>query len=298
MALLGVMRIRWHAGAILVLLGLVLLAVSSPVEAPSAPPESATYAILISMDGARPDALQAAGASWLLEQASYTLKATTVFPSVTLPAHASMVTGLTPRNHGIMQNDWRPGMPPIQVPTLFDAAKARGRTTAMVISKEKLRALARPGALDRVEVVGGRAEVVAERAIALLTRERPGVLFVHFSDPDSAGHLHGWMSSPYLNAIARTLAAVGRILKTAQERENGTFLLIITSDHGGHGRIHGTRSPEDMTIPWIALGTHVLRGHEIQQEVRIYDTTPTILSALGIPQPPSLEGKVVSEIFF
>ncbi|MDR7435897.1 MAG: alkaline phosphatase family protein [Armatimonadota bacterium] len=297
MVLSRVIRTRWRTWVIPSLLGVALLGVLSLAGAQPASFGKAPYAILLSMDGARPDALQEVGASWLLEGASYTWKARTIFPSVTLPAHASMVTGLTPRRHGITQNRWNPGMPPIEVPTLFDYVKARGRTTAMVISKEKLGVLARPGAVDKVEVVRGRAAVVAERAIAVLTQEKPGFLFIHFSDPDVMGHLHGWMSRPYLDAVSRTAAAVGRILKTAQEEKSRSFFAVITSDHGGHGTIHGTRSPEDMTIPWIALGDQVRRGHEIRVEVQIDDTTPTILFALGIPVPASLEGKVISEIF-
>ena len=36
--------------------------------------------------------------------------------------------------------------------------------------------------------------------------------------------------------------------------------VIVTADHGGHGRDHGTERPEDVLIPWIAWGAGVEPG--------------------------------------
>jgi predicted AlkP superfamily pyrophosphatase or phosphodiesterase len=40
------------------------------------------------------------------ERAVYFRKATTIFPSVTLPGHASIFTGTYPGRHGIVGNEW------------------------------------------------------------------------------------------------------------------------------------------------------------------------------------------------
>ena len=66
-----------------------------------------------------------------------------VFPSVTHPSHTSLVTGVTPRLHGVVGNGVRnretgesfhitnkPRLESVQVKTLFDWAKKKGGMTA------------------------------------------------------------------------------------------------------------------------------------------------------------------------
>jgi predicted AlkP superfamily pyrophosphatase or phosphodiesterase len=73
----------------------------------------------------------------------------TVFPSVTHPAHTTLITGTTPRHHGVTGNrvtDRRTGQrfhitnlpraQSIKVPTLFDAVRAQGRRTAALFWPE------------------------------------------------------------------------------------------------------------------------------------------------------------------
>ena len=55
--------------------------------------------------------------------------------------------------------------------------------------------------------------------------------------------------------------------------------------------------PEVMTIPWIALGAGVRKGHAIEQPVRIFDTAATILYALGLAIPEGWDGRPVLEVF-
>jgi arylsulfatase A-like enzyme len=52
--------------------------------------------------------------------------------------------------------------------------------------------------------------------------------------------------------------ALGEVLKALERagivRES---VLIITADHGGHAKTHGSRTPQDMNTPWIAWGINV-----------------------------------------
>jgi arylsulfatase A-like enzyme len=73
--------------------------------------------------------------------------------------------------------------------------------------------------------------------------------------------------------------------------------IIVHADHGGHERTHGTDSPDDMTIPWIAAGPTIRRGHTINAPVSLLDTAPTIARLLGLRQPAEWEGRPVEEIF-
>ena len=63
-----------------------------------------SHVVLVSIDGLRPDAIEAFGAGTLqrlMREGSYTLSATTILPSKTLPSHTSMLTGEDVDEHGI-----------------------------------------------------------------------------------------------------------------------------------------------------------------------------------------------------
>jgi arylsulfatase A-like enzyme len=70
---------------------------------------------------------------------------------------------------------------------------------------------------------------------------------------------------------------------------------LVVSDHGGHGRSHGTDCDEDMTIPWILHGPGVRPGTALDGGIRIYDTCPTLAHLLGLPASPAWDGRVVDE---
>ena len=73
-------------------------------------------------------------------------------------------------------------------------------------------------------------------------------------------------------------------------------MLIITSDHGGHGTTHGSSMPEDMTIPWIVSGPGVKAGKLLTQ-VYTMDTAATAAYALGLSIPEEWDGVPVYEAF-
>lgn len=80
------------------------------------------------------------GAIW--EKAARVKRTRSIYPSVTYPCHTSMMTGCYPDRHGIINNElthltevaspWNWFYDQIKVPSIFDAAKAKGLTTAAV----------------------------------------------------------------------------------------------------------------------------------------------------------------------
>lgn len=278
------------------------LSLLAPVWVPGVQADSPPRrVIVVSIDGARPDGILQAVTptiTRLWKEGSYSFRAQTISPSTTLPAHTSMLTGISPDRHGERDNSWWPGEATVAVETVFSLAKSQGLKTAMVVTKEKFGFLARPGSLDHFEVVPHLAPDVVLRALAYLKSEKPHLLFIHFADTDITGHLQGWMSPEYLIALQTVDDAVEILLRMMEEtklvRET---LLIITADHGGHDFTHGTTLPEDMTIPWIAFGPGVREGYEIPDQVVIYDTAATVLLFLGIPIPAHWEGRPLRSIF-
>ena len=74
-------------------------------------------------------------------------------------------------------------------------------------------------------------------------------------------------------------------------------VVIVTADHGGHGLTHGTRSAEDMTIPWVVWGKGVKPGFQITAGVTTFDTAATALWLLDVPLPVEFDGKPVTTAF-
>ena len=92
--------------------------------------------------------------------------------------------------------------------------------------------------------------------------------------------------------------AVGRLVAAADEEYGRDgYTLIVTSDHGGQGRGHGSDHALDTTIPWIARGAGVQAGGVLPTGVRTMDTAATALWLLGVPVPASWSGKAVEAAF-
>lgn len=266
--------------------------------------QRAVPVIVVSVDGLRPDAIESAGArnlQRLMEEGAHSANARTVLPSRTLPSHTSMLTGVDVPTHGIHWNDDRTSeRGVVRVPTIFELATERGLRTAAVFGKAKLRHLIRPGSLDWVSAPRGAevrltGEVVSE-AVDVIRYHRPDLLFVHISDPDLAGHGFGWMSIGYRFAVRRADAGVERVRQAALRAYGDRFVLIVTSDHGGEGRGHGTESAADRQIAWIAWGAGVVQG-TIERPIQTFDTAATALWLLGVPLPDEMEGRPVSSAF-
>src|SRR4029453_5911713 len=127
--------------------------------------------------------------------------------------------------------------------------------------------------------------------------EQPHLLFVHLGDPDHAGHASGWMRAPYGDAVSRIDTALERLLAIAEQSFGaGKFTVIVTADHGGHDRDHGSNDARDVTIPWIAWGRGVNAG-VISRPVNTVDTAATVLWLLRVPKPVEWSGQPVAEAF-
>jgi len=260
--------------------------------------------IVISIDGLRPDAIEAHRATTLqrlMREGSHTLAARTVLPSYTLPSHVSMLTGVPPEVHGIAWNEDRTeGEGFVGAATVFELAARHGYHTAAFVSKSKLRHLQKPGTLDHAAAPRGlgtrSAAEVADAVADYLAHRRPNLLFVHLSEPDVAGHTVGWMGRVYGWAVRRADAAVARILIEADEAFGpGNYTVIVTADHGGHGRKHGSDAPQDVFIPWIIWGRGVTRGAVLPEGIRTTDTAATVLRLLGLEVPSGWEGTPVED---
>ncbi len=253
--------------------------------------------ILISIDGLRPDAIRKAEAKFLIELMDTGTsfdKATTVRPSVTVPSHVSMLTGLDPKQHGFVWDDYRPSEGPVRDVTALEVANNAGLHTAMIVSKQKLIPLNRPNSVDYFEHTDREGKLVAEAFKAYVKRAGlPDVTFLHLPDPDKAGHALIWMTPFYLSAVKEADEAVKTIVETARRASKNRPTVIITADHGGTGLSHVLDLDTNNKIPFIMNGAGIPAGVIKHDPIRVYDAAPTVLSLLRLSIPPTWLGKPV-----
>ena len=125
----------------------------------------------------------------------------------------------------------------------------------------------------------------ADEAIKLINENNLDFTFVYFGHPDEAGHDCGWMGEKYLDSVKTSWDNIEKILDKLPE----DYAVIITADHGGHDRTHGTELPEDMTIPFFFFGDEVTPG-EITEPVSLLEIAPTIATLLGLEPDEEWEG--------
>ena len=99
------------------------------------------------------------------------------------------------------------------------------------------------------------------------------------------GHNHGWMTEEYMEAIQSSWNNIEKIMSALGDE----YTYIITSDHGGHDRTHGSDMPEDMIIPVIINGRDFEKG-QIYGDVNIMDIAPTVAKLLNVEPDEDWEG--------
>lgn len=244
-----------------------------------------------------------------------------VFPSthahtvVTLPSHASILTGLLPYQHGVRDNagfvlDDRH-------PTLATVLASAGYATAAFVSAFPLdRRFGLDNGFqeydDRYEGAGGGAFVFPERpgretvALALDWWSRHEgqrrFLWVHLFEPHfpyepGAPFAARYAAQPYYGEAARADAELEPLLGPLLDGEGSRTLVVVTSDHGEalgeHGELtHGLFAYEaTLKVPLVIWAPDPLRPGIDDRPARHIDLVPTLLELLGVEPPPGLPGR-------
>lgn len=254
--------------------------------------------LLVSIDGLRPDAIEQSShpflKTFMKEKCAYTDKGRSVTPSVTLPCHMSMFTSMEPCRHGTSapNNIYNPPVHPVD--GLFEVLKRQKKTCYFFYTWEQLRDLGRPGSLDRQELCryytyGAQADCeMCDRTIQALQdpAQQPDFMFFYTGNTDEVGHKYGWMGKEYLAAVDLASKNVERLVAAMPE----DYTLVITADHGGHDRTHGTEMPEDMTIPMMIYGPGWEPGPHLDG-ASLLDLAPTIADIIGVEPSEEWDGK-------
>jgi hypothetical protein len=213
----------------------------------------------------------------LRDGGAYTPNARTDFDDTyTIPNHTSMITGrpvLQPEgqpstvHHGVLDdspsapqtihNSGNPSVP--YFASTFDVVHNRGWTTALYASKLKFDFYDRSydashgapdsdptggnNGTDKINqyVYNSNTQALASNFVTAMETAPYRYSFVHFLDPDAAGHQYGWESGEYLDSVVNVDTGLGMILDlaTTNTRLRNKTAIILTADHGGTGFGHG-----------------------------------------------------------
>ena len=261
----------------------------------------AKHVFIVSIDGGKPSVIHESKMPTLEEmvrKGAYSWTAQTTFPSITLTSHTSMLTGVGPEIHKVLWNDWEPTRGMISSPTCLGIAKKTGLKTAMFVGKSKFIHFFVPKTLNEFSFPAYHAKTVAEVAAKYIVAEKPNLCFIHFADTDGAGHEFGWGSEQQKQAFNDVDVALKTVLQAIKRAGIlNDSIVIVSADHGGHDKTHGSNSPDDMNIPWIAWGKAARSGYSITRPITTYDTAATALWLLGVPIPENWQGKPILSAF-
>jgi type I phosphodiesterase/nucleotide pyrophosphatase len=229
------------------------------------------------------------------------LHASTVRPSATVAALASLATGVGPHTHRLIE----PGLSFLpRLRTLRPVARelaVNGIPVDIVttdlgrVAEPVAWALAATAGARRLLAAGQRARETTAAAKQLLGEPGERLLFLYLPDCDRAGHAHGWMSDPYLEAAAEVDAAIGLLSAWTEE-----VTFIVTADHGGggvHPREHDAAHALNDSIPLVLAGPGVARRRQLTRPVSLLDLPATILWWFGVDVPSCYEGRPLTDAF-
>lgn len=307
-------------------------------------PATAGPVLLISIDGLRPgDVLEAdkrglkiPNLRAFLRGGAHAEGVVGVLPTVTYPSHATLLTGVSPAKHGIVgnttfdptainQGGWYWYAEDIKVPTLWDAARAKGLTVGNVHwpvsvgaksitwnlpqiwrtghpdDEKMVRALATPGLLAPMEAklgvpyARGIDEDIAgdenrgRFAVELLATKKPDFTTVYLTAYDHYQHQYG-PSAPEAHAVIERIDAIVGKLVSAARAARPDVTIAIVSDHG----FEVTTTEANLYRPFIDAGLITLdaAGKIARWEAVPWNSGGSIAVVLARPDDAALVSKV------
>ena len=122
--------------------------------------------------------------------------------------------------------------------------------------------------------------------------------FVYLTNVDATGHSSGWCGPEYQRAVDVIDGLVGQLLDVIDKAGlTDEVTVLLNTDHGGHGLMHGSWQNSDLVVPLFVRGPGFKKNEEFKNEVRNWDMAPTALEVLGIRQSPWWKGEVLTEAF-
>jgi len=299
---------------------LVLAALLAPACAPAAPPPPSF--LLLTLDTTNPEALGCYGGSVptphldrLAREGILFEDARAVAP-LTLPAHASILTGLYPPRHSVRRNGET--RLPEDARTLAERARAAGYETAAFVAAvvlapefgltqgfEHYDAPSTPEDVEAHLAASRSADEVVARARTWLEArdaDQPFFLWLHFYDPHfpyaPPAELAQEIADPYQAEVVAMDAAIGRVLGVLEARGALAHTLVVAvADHGESRGRHGEDThgafvyDSTLRIPFLVrLPDGARAGERVPAATSQVDVVPLACRVLGWPLEADLDG--------
>jgi alkaline phosphatase D len=217
--------------------------------------QSKPYVILVSLDGFRYSYVTQYSATTLerlaIEGASAPEGMIPSFPSVTFPNHFSIITGLYPEHHGIVENSF---YDPVRKQTyamnklqaVTDGSWYSGVPLWVLAEKQGMRSACFFWPTSDAEIDGMRPTFYLhydgsipdqqriEQVIAWLKlppADRPHFITLYYSEPDHSGHKFGPDSEQTADAVHHVDALVGTLVADLKTVDLPVDVIVV-SDHG------------------------------------------------------------------
>ena len=267
------------------------------------------HVVLIGVDGLGAYAFPKADAptiKMMMGNGAWSLHARSVLPSSSAVNWASMIMGAGPELHGF--TDWgskKPELPSKDTtqygifPSIFYLTKTQKPQlkTAVIYEWPGIGYLFEKECVSYHQQITGDS-LTAVAAGAYIKKEKPNLLFVHFSDVDGVGHNIGHNIPEYYKQVKVLDGYVKQILDAIKEAGiMDETVVMLSSDHGGINKGHGGKTLMEVEIPWIVYGKAVKQKGEVAQSIVTYDTGATIAYLFGLKQPQLWTGRAVKNIF-
>ncbi len=299
---------------------------AEPGPAADAPKAPGLNVVLITLDTTRADRLGCYGYAGAITPNLDALaakgvrfaKAYAPVP-LTLPSHASIMTGRNPFAHGVHNNGTY--ALPAGTPTLAGALKARGYRTAAFTASFSVDSRfgldagfdvydddIQPGSPFKSANAERRAEQVLELYKSWFEKAAGGpdpfFAWIHFFDPHLPYNPPSPMREelagrPYDGEVAYMDFILGQVMLGLKTRGLlGRTLVVVAGDHGesfgekgewGHGVF--LYEPA-VHVPLLMYSDgHLPAGKVVGSRVRLIDIMPTVLGVLGLPVPDKVQGR-------
>lgn len=242
---------------------------------------------------------------------------------LTLPAHASVMTGRNPYGHGVRNNGYF--VLGTDVPTLAERFAAAGYDTAAFVSSfvlDRQFGLARgfahyDDALDPPRGTGNSLELerrgdrtVAAASAWLAARvsapDTPYFLWVHLYDAhepyDPPAAFRSRFEHRYDGEIAFQDALVGDLLARIGYGAPRTPLVVVAGDHGESLGDHGESThglfvyDSALRVPLIIAWPGVLAPRVVAPAVTLADVAPTVTALASLPPLADIHGESLAPV--
>jgi 2,3-bisphosphoglycerate-independent phosphoglycerate mutase len=133
------------------------------------------------------------------------------------------------------------------------------------------------------------APELTDRAVAAIDSGQFDLIVLNYANPDMVGHTGNLAAA--IKAVEAVDAGLGRIA-AAIRRQGGA--LLVTADHGNCEMMRDPETNGPHTahttnpVPVVLMGSNASIGNG-----RLADIAPTLLSLMGLTQPPAMTGRSI-----